>query len=70
MRKTETVKKKKRVKHHEMRTRIFKLLYIFKFKSLSLVCLVAVPHFDSPFDETDHVFILIKEELRVKQTNE
>lgn len=23
-----------------------------------LVRLVAVPHFDSPFDETDHVFIL------------
>lgn len=27
----------------------------------SLVCLVAVPHFDSPFNETDHVFILSQE---------
>lgn len=27
----------------------------------SLVCLVAVPHFDSPFDETDHVFVLNRE---------
>lgn len=27
----------------------------------SLVCLVAVPHFDSPFDKTDHVFILNRE---------
>lgn len=26
----------------------------------SLVCLVAVPHFDSPFNEADHVFILHK----------
>lgn len=26
----------------------------------SLVCLVAVPDFDSSFDETDHVFILNK----------
>lgn len=44
-----------------MKTRI---LWALRF---SLVCLVTIPHFDSSFDETDHVFILNREGEAVKK---
>lgn len=42
-----------------------------RFWGILLVCLVAISHFDSPFDKTDHVFILnseTKEEIDTEQT--
>ena len=37
------------------------------YSGCSLVRLVAVPHFDSPFDETNHVFILNRGRARGKR---